>query len=161
MLDPASPEYAVAHNLWAKGKGHIFGALAVEQGARAHAAEHGIEDVDQFIFSGNFSASLHLLLGFSAELLTKSALIMHGGAPELARKLGHDLNALLGAAEDLGFEPPDPRTREIFGYLRDPHLNHQFRYGDEPEVAMPDLKHTIPALQAMSNYVQDALEFAD
>ena len=161
MLDPAGPEYAVAHNLWAKGKGHIFGALAVEQVARSYAADHGIEDVEQYIFSGNYSASLHLLLGFAAELLTKSALILNGGGPELARKLGHDLVALLDAAEEHGFEPPDRHTREIFEYLREPHLNHQFRYGDAGEVAMPDLVHTIPAFQAISNIVQDALEAAD
>ena len=37
-------------------------------------------------------------------------------------------------------------------------MNHQFRYGVEDEVPMPDLVHTIAALQAMSNCLQDMLE---
>jgi HEPN domain-containing protein len=160
MLDPESPEFAAAHNLWSKGKGHVFGALAIDEAARQYAAEHEIEDVDQFVFSGHFSASLHFLIGFAAELLIKAAYILHGGDPAYARKpgVGHDLIKLLDAAEAQGFVAPDANTRDILEYLREPHLHHQFRYGMEDEVPMPDLKHTFPALQALSNYVQDGLE---
>jgi hypothetical protein len=160
MLDPASPEFAAASNLWSKGKGHLFGVLAIEEAARSYAIEHEIEDVDQFVFSGHFSASLHFLIGLAAELLTKAAFILHGGDPAYVRKpgVGHDLIKLIDAAEAQGFVAPDGNTRAVFELLREPHLHHQFRYGMEDEVPMPDLLHTIPALQTLSNYVQDALE---
>jgi hypothetical protein len=162
MLVKNSPEYRLADNLWTKGKGHLFGVLAIEQVSRAYAVEHDIEDVERFIFSGRYSASLHLLLGFAAELLTKTAYILHGGEPALIRKpaIRHDLIALLDAAEERAFTAPDPHTRAILAYLREPHRNHQFRYGEEDEVPMPDLVHTIPALQVMSNQLQDMLEAA-
>lgn len=162
MLDRASPEYALADNLWSKGKGHLHGALALEQVSRTHATEHGMEDIDEFVFSGLYSVSLHLLLGFAAELLTKAAYILHGGSPEFVKKwrVGHDLIALLDAAGERGFVALEPRTREIFELLRKPHQDHQFRYGDEEEVPMPDLLHTLPALQMMSNQVQEMLEAA-
>ena len=162
MLDPASPEYSAADNLWTKGKGHLFGVLAIEEVSRAYANEHKIEDVEGFIFSGRYSASLHLLLGFAAELLTKAAYILHGGDPAFVRKpgIGHDLIALLDAAEEKGFVAPDLHTRAIFKYLRKPHLNHQFRYGDQDEVPMLDLIHTIPALQVMSDELQGILAAA-
>lgn len=162
MLDLASPEYAAAHNLWSKGKGHLFGVLALEEASRTYASDHDIEDAEKFIFSGHYSASLHLLLGFAAELLTKAAYIFHGGAPEFIRRQGirHDLIRLLDEAEERGFEAPDLRTREIFEYLQEPHLIHQFRYGEEDEIAMPSLVHTVPALQAMSDQLQNLLEAA-
>ena len=160
MLDRASREYRAADNLWTKGKGHLCGAIALEQFSRTYAADHDIEDAEQFVFSGLYSASLHLLLGFAAELLTKAAFILHGGAPESVRKprLGHDLIGLLDAVEERGYSTPNPRTREIFEYLREPHRNHQFRYGEEDEVPMPDLVHTIPALQELSDCLQGMLE---
>jgi hypothetical protein len=160
MLDPVSPEFLAAHNLWSKGKGHLFGALAIEEAARRHAVDHGIADVDQFVFSGHYSASLHFLIGFVAELLTKAALILHGCDIAYVRRpgVGHDLIQLIDAAEARGFVAPDPNTRQIFELLREPHLHHQFRYGMEDEVPMPDLMHTLPALQALSNRVQDMLE---
>jgi hypothetical protein len=162
MLEKASPEFHLADNLWTKGKGHLFGVLAIEEVSRAYANEHDIEDVERFIFSGRYSASLHLLLGFAAELLTKAAYILHGGNPAFIRKpaIRHDLIALLDAAEEKGFSAPDGHTRAIFKYLREPHQNHQFRYGEQEEVPMPDLVHTIPALQVMSNELQDILEAA-
>ena len=162
MLNRASREYRAADNLWMKGKGHLQGAIALEQISRTYAADHDIENTEQFVFSGLYSVSLHLLLGFAAELLTKAAYILHGGPPEFVRKpgIGHDLIGLLDAAEERGLSALDPRTREIFEYLRVPHQNHQFRYGEEDEVPMPDLGHTIPALQTMSNQLQDMLEAA-
>ena len=162
MLEKGSPEYRLADNLWTKGKGHLFGALAIEDVSRAYAEKHDLEDVERFIFSGRYSASLHLLLGFAAELLTKTAYILHGGEPALIEKskIRHDLIGLLDVAEDKGFTAPDPHTRAIFTYLREPHRNHQFRYGQVDLVPMPDLIHTIPALQAMSNELQDILETA-
>jgi hypothetical protein len=160
MLDPECPEYGAAHNLWTKGKGHLFGAIAIEQASRAYAVEHGIGDAYQFVFSGQFSASLHMLVAFAAEILLKSAFILHGGDPADVRKpdIRHDLIKLLDAAEGRGFEAPDAQTRAILEYLREPHLKHQFRYGDMPEVPMPGLVHTIPALQLLSNKLQDMLE---
>ena len=160
MLDRRGSEYRAADNLWTKGKSHLCGAIAIEQVSRAYATDHRIHDVEQFIFSGLYSASLHLLLGFAAELLIKTAYILHGGSPRFVSKpgIGHDLIGLLEEAEGKGFVSPDPRTREIFEFLREPHMNHQFRYGVEDEVPMPDLVHTIAALQAMSNCLQDMLE---
>ena len=160
MLDKSSRKYRLAHNLWSKGKGHLWGAIEIEKASRSYAEANEIPDIEQFIFSGKFSVSLHLLLGFASELLTKSAFIVSGGDPDFVRKHenGHDLIRLLDAAEERGFSAPDPHTREVFQHLREPHLNHQFRYGEQAEVAMPDLIHTIPALQLLCDEVQDILK---
>ncbi|MDP9421673.1 MAG: hypothetical protein M3Q19_02355 [Pseudomonadota bacterium] len=115
------------------------------------ALEAHVEDIQKAVFNGRYSASIHLLAGYSLELLLKCACYLHGGEEGRlrSRKLRHDLTALLDEAEALGYGSAVPNIRWVAENLREPHLNHQFRYGGAEQVAMPELEVTLEVLRGL------------
>jgi hypothetical protein len=152
-------DIGLADGHWTMGKSHLLALGAVIDTARAEAEKAGEIDPEHTVFSGPYSASIHLLAGYALELLLKSACYLHGGEGGV-RKLGHDLTAVLDEAEKLGFVSSAEQLRAVVGYLRAPHLNHQFRYGGADEVAMPDLDATLEVLYCVCHELQDPLEAA-
>ena len=149
----------LAKQLWIMGGGHLLGTEAVIERARAYVDEVNADDPEQVIFSGKFSASIHLLIGYAFELLLKSAYLAHGGDPEKlgVRGIGHDLIAALDEAEARGFKSGVEHLRWVVERVREPHLAHQFRYGGMDEFEMPDLKHTLAALNGLARELQALL----
>lgn len=141
----------LADDLWARGAGHVISAQALVRQAEKEALDRRADDVDRAIFSGKYSASIHLLIGFAFELLIKTAYLLHGGSPLKlgARGLGHDLVSALDEAEELGFTSPVANLRWIVEHLREPHHKHVFRYGGIDEFRMPALELTLPALEEL------------
>ena len=124
--------------------------------ARQHAAEIDAPDIEQWAFNGNYSASIHLLIGFAFELLLKSAYLLSGGdkANLSQRGIGQDLIKAFDSAEELGFRSDAENLRSILEYLREPHLKHYFRYGGPAQIAMPDLDATLVALHTLAGELQ-------
>lgn len=154
---------ALARNLWDMGGGHALGAEAVAQRAHEWAKEIGSEDTQKAIFNGKYSASIYLLLGYSFELLLKSAFIAHGGDPNQlgTRGIGHDLKAALMAAEESGFRSTAPHLHEIIELLQTPHSKHHFRYGGMDDFPLPaDVNEVIANLHHLAQEVQ-ALIYAE
>jgi hypothetical protein len=59
-----------------------------------HAEERGIKDPERFASNGQFSLSIHYLVGLGFELMLKAAYVLHGGEADdehLRRAIGHDL----------------------------------------------------------------------
>ena len=152
----------LADEHWTKGAAHALSVGALIDRARMEALEKGVEDIQQHVFNGRYSASIHLLVGFAMELLLKSACLLHGGdANRLrSRALRHDLVALLDEAEGQGFRANVAELRAIAELLREPHLNHQFRYGGAEEVIMPNLEATLQALYDLCDQLQGPIEEA-
>jgi hypothetical protein len=130
--------------------------------ARQEVGEASAEGIHRAVFNGPYSASIHLLAGYSLELLLKSACYLHGGnAAKLKSKaLRHDLTALLDEAEALGFVSSVAPLRLIAEGLRKAHLHHQFRYAGSEEVHMPELQQTLSALTGLYLELKDPLEKA-
>lgn len=149
----------LARKLWNMGGGHAIGAGAVIGCAQDWAREIGAEDPEKAVFNGKYSASIYLLLGYAFELLLKAAFVAHGGDPRQLgpRGIGHDLNAALDSAEAHGFRSSAPHLREIIELLKQPHHEHQFRYGGMDEFPLPanvdeviaNLNHLASELQVL------------
>ena len=77
-----------------------------------------------------------------------------------SRALRHDLVALLDEAEGQGFQANVADLRVIAELLREPHLNHQFRYGGAEEILMPNLEATLQALYDLCGQLQGPIEEA-
>ena len=152
----------LADNHWTKGASHALSVGALIDRARMEALEAQAEDIQQAVFNGRYSASIHLLAGYALELLLKSACYLHGGEEGrlCSRALRHDLTALLDEAETLNFVTEVPNVRWVAENLREPHLNHQFRYGGAEQVAMPVLEVTLSALYGLCNELQHLIEAA-
>lgn len=148
-----------ADDLWTRGAGHLIGAKALAATAREDAMRTAANDVEQTVFNGKYSASIHLLIGFAFELLLKSAFILNGGnARELSvRGIGHDLLLALDKAEGVGFTSSDPRLRLIAERLRESHLSHQFRYGGLDKFHMPELSVTLLVLETLIVEIRQSL----
>jgi hypothetical protein len=142
----------IADVLWTKGAGHLIGATALVDVSREFAKSNNIDDADQFVFNGRYSASVHLLIGFAAELLLKSAFVLSGGDPDRLRQrdLGHNLKAILDAAEFHGFQANISKIHAVIENLTEPHLQHQFRYEGARYVYMPELHDTITVLEMLA-----------
>lgn len=155
-LMPDSCELDLARQLWTMGGGHVIGTEAVVERARRYVEEVGAEDPEQVIFNGKYSASIHLLIGYAFELLLKSAYLAHGGDPKKlgSRGIGHDLVVALDKAEACGFKSQVEHLRWIVERVREPHLAHQFRYGGMEKIEMPDLKHTLEAMNGLAYELQ-------
>lgn len=152
----------LADGHWTKGASHTLSLGALIDRARLEALDTGAEDVPQAVFSGKYSASIHLLAGYALELLLKCACYLHGGeeARLRSRAMRHDLTALLDEAEMLGFAFDAANLRFVAEHLREPHLSHQFRYGGAEQVAMPELEITYQPLRALCGTLQGPLEAA-
>lgn len=125
--------------------------------AQEWAIEIGAEDPNKAVFNGKYSASIYLLLGFSFELLLKSAFVHFGGDPRRLgpRELGHDLGAALRAAEERGFQSNAPHLTEIIDLLQQPHQTHQFRYGGMDEFPVPaDVDVVVASLHHLASELQ-------
>lgn len=140
---------AFADNLWQKAASHAESvkALAFEGSRRAEA--RGEPDLEAATFTGLFSVSIHLLIGYAFELLLKAAYLHHGGPESSLREIGHDLVAAHERATRAGFRSEVPNLSWILERLRGPHLANEFRYGATPSVTMPAFAITLPALDAL------------
>jgi hypothetical protein len=140
----------LADELWTRGASHALSAQALAEFARQEAVSAGAADVEQHAFNGKFSASIHLLIGFSFELLLKSAYILHGGdANALNRNIRHDLLVALEEAEKAGFISSVQNLRWVVECIREPHIEHQFRYGGAEIIEMPGLELSLPTLDGL------------
>ena len=111
-------------------------------------------DEEGAAFTGAYSPSIHLLIGYSFELPLKATYIHHGGDRDsLRRDLGHDLSSALKAARRAGFRTSIENLVWILEHLRDPHRGHEFRYGQREKVTMPAFSLTLPALNALAREV--------
>ena len=148
----------LANNLWTRGAGHLLGAQALFDFAYEEAKASKMPDPEHLAFNGKYSSSVHLLVGFAAELLLKSAYILRGGdSKELGpRGLGHDLVRAFSAAEAQGFSSAAPKLREIVEVLRKPHIEHEFRYG-QSDVLLPEPDDTFAALNYLTGEIQAEL----
>ena len=149
-------EKGLIDDLWTRGGAHVIAVGALVDVARQHAAEIDAPDIEQWAFNGNYSASIHLLIGFAFELLLKSAYLLSGGdkANLSQRGIGQDLIKAFDSAEELGFRSDAENLRSILEYLREPHLKHYFRYGGPAQIAMPDLDATLVALHTLAGELQ-------
>lgn len=136
-------------SLWVRAVSHCGCAQELASLALAEAIENCFPDADQVVFNGRHSASIHLLIGFSLELMLKVAFLLEGGDAARLRAIGHDLRKALQHAEGLGFEPLPPKTAWVVDNLHETHLNHHFRYGDEPTIQMPALEDTFSVLNGL------------
>src|SRR5688500_16995763 len=95
----------LADGHWTKGASHTLSLRALTDRARMEALDAGAENVQQAVFNGRYSASIHLLAGYALELLLKCACYLYGGeeAKLRSKSMRHDLTALLDEAEALGF----------------------------------------------------------
>lgn len=162
MCNPKPMNLKLAEDYWARGASHMLSLEALIERGRSDGVRPHMADIDQSIFNGPYAASIHLLAGYSLELLLKSACYLHGGdeARLRSRDVGHDLTATLDEAEALGYVTEVPRVRWIAETLREPHLNHQFRYGGAEEVLMPDLEYTMAALKGLADELHARIESA-
>ena len=152
----------LADDHWTKGASHALSVGALIDRARMEALEAQVEDISQYVFNGRYSAAIHLLVGFSLELLLKSACLLYDGDPNRlrSRALRHDLVGLLDEAESLGFRPGVVDLRGIAANLREPHLKHQFRYGGAEHAIMPNLEASLQALYGLCDQLKEPIEQA-
>ena len=153
---------ALADGHWTKGVSHTLSLGALIDRARADALDEEAADIEQVVFNGRYSASIHLLAGYALELLLKCACYLNGSDENKlkSRALRHDLEGLLDEAEAQGFQSTVPNVRWIAERLREPHLSHQFRYGGAEQVVMPELELTFAALWGLCDELKEPLELA-
>jgi hypothetical protein len=143
----------LADDLWTMGAGHLIGVKALFEEATRQA--QGGDDVEQKVFNGPHSASIHLLIGYSLELLLKAAYVLNGATRRDlgARGVGHDLLLTLDRAEAAGFRSRTPDLRYVVERLSEMHLKHQFRYGGLERFQMPALEVTLPMLEGLAREI--------
>ncbi len=135
--------------LWHRGWGHATAAGVLARHSENEGAENGTADVDHYVFNGPQSPSMHLLIGYSFELLLKVAMLLNGASEKHVRAAGHDLRKALDRAEALGFVSNSPEMRFTVETLREMHLKHHFRYGGDERVNMPGLKISLSVLDTL------------
>lgn len=148
----------IADDLWTRGAGHVLAAQALVEIARQDAVQRNAPDVEQAIFNGKYSASIHLLIGFSYELILKAAYLVNDGEQSKLKSIGHDLVAALESAQSVGFETSVNNLRWIMDNVREPHLRHHFRYGGPDAIQMPGLELTLPALEILTREIGDMVQ---
>ncbi|KHL24988.1 hypothetical protein PK98_14190 [Croceibacterium mercuriale] len=126
-----------ARDLWHMGASHALAAAAVARRAQEWAEVSGAENPEIAVTNGRYSPSIFLLIGYSLEILLKTACIAHGSDPKELRDIGHDLEAALTSAERLGFCSSAPQLRKIVELLRQPHREHHFRYSGMDDFPLP------------------------
>ena len=137
-------------DLWHRGWGHAKAARALAAYSKAEAIDSGVDDIEHYLFNGPQSPSMHLLVGFSFELLLKVAMLLNGASTKSVRSVGHDLRKALNKAEQLGFVSRTPQLRFVVEGLREMHFKHHFRYGGAETVSMPGLKISLAVLETLS-----------
>jgi hypothetical protein len=141
-----------AETLWTRGAGHLVGVRVLIGVA---LEEYGTsEEGKQLIFNGQYSPAIHLLIGFSFELLLKAAFLAAGGHADQVEAFKHDLKRALNEAETAGFVFSHPKTRWVVERLHDSHMNHAFRYGWLTQLAMPQLEDSLPVLESLAEEVR-------
>lgn len=139
----------LANEQWQKAAGHVESIRALIDAASRRAELQEATDIDEAAFSGVFSVSIHLLIGYSFELLLKAACLHNGGSEKSLRAIGHDLTKAYNGATSLGFESKAPELLWILTHLRKPHLTNEFRYGTNETVPMPPFSASLPALDVL------------
>ena len=153
------PDLELADDLWTRGTSHALSAKALTDQAIGEATAQGAQDASQLAFNGKYSVSIHLLIGYAFELLLKAEFLLLGGNPETLRmEIKHDLLQALDAAERSGFQSAISDLRWILQHIREPHHNHQFRYGGPDKIQMPGLETTLPALEVLAKEVGNHLQ---
>lgn len=143
-----------AEILFENGRSHLLSAALLYESSVEFAKENEIEDPEHFGFNGTFSLSLFYLAGLGMELFLKAAYIYHGGDANerhLRREIDHDIVGALDFAEARGFCSRAPNLRAILEHLREPLLNHSFRYVRPNEMDLPDPLHVLVAAQALDD----------
>lgn len=148
MADP------LAEDLWALGAGHLLSATElVGAGLNRQNASESVKRNDA-AYNGRFSASVYLLLGYSTELLLKSAYLQAGGKPDrLKVKLGHDLISCHVEAQRQGYQFETQGLNDLASTLRQSHLKHQFRYGWSDEIGLPRVEDALQILDDLAREV--------
>lgn len=132
----------------------MLSAGLLHEAATKFATENGIPNPERYAFNGTFSLSLYYLVGLGFELYLKAAYIQHGGDADerhLKWDIGHDVVAALDRAEARGFQSKAPNLREIVEYLREPLLNHSFRYTHPDKMPLPDPIQVLTAAEVLDN----------
>lgn len=131
-------------------------AQALVPVAKQRAIADDADDIEQMIFNGPYSVSIHLLIGFGFELFLKAAYLCHGGsAAKLGQGgIGHSLPKALSMAEKTGFRSCVGNLGWLIDSIHESHRRNYFRYGGLPGVSMPELTSSLPALETLGREVQ-------
>lgn len=82
-------------------------------------------------------------LCYAIELSLKSFIAMRGGEEELLKKISHNLLRGLETAQDMGFVPTHPATKELVTILSPFHVSSSLRYLEGKAVDIPDTRNMI------------------
>lgn len=128
-----------ASRYFARGQKHAAAALILYEGSHDYGRRVGVpeEDLAEFAFRGDLSLSVFYLIGLSLELILKAAFLAGGGTEKDARRMQHDLRAVLSSVEDQGFNSQSDHLRAMVDYLATPYQQHAFRYEDVGELPLP------------------------
>ncbi len=153
---PSYSDENLAETLWTRGAGHVIGATALVEFSRQRAPlESKDNDLEKFVFNGRYSASVHFLIGFAFELLLKSNFLIHGGEPRRIdqRGFGHNLNKVINASIELGYQTKIEDLRWVVERLSKPHESHAFRYRRFNSIELPALDVSIKTANALAEEI--------
>lgn len=143
-----------AETLYSSGRSHLLSAALLYEAAIQFAEENDIAEPAHYAFNGTHSLSIFYLTGLGFELCLKAAYILYGGdanEKHLKKEIGHDVLLALDWAGKVGFVSAAPNLREIVEYLREPLLDHSFRYKRPASMALPDPMEMFAAAEVLDN----------
>ena len=100
-------------------------------------------------------ATCFVNLGFGFELGLKAFIRARGGTVGEQRRLGHDLQALLRRAEELGFSPSHPGIAAYVADLSPTHMDMSTRYLEGESAELPAIEGTYAAVRQLLKDVAD------
>ena len=150
-----------AEALYTLGRAHSLAGNHLFAKALDYADEQDLPDPDQFAFNGTFSLSTYYLLGLGIELLLKAAYVASGGESDdkhLQDAIGHDLQAALNRAREMGFKTNAPKLNGIVETLREPYKRHFFRYAKPAKMGLPIVPEVVEALVVLDQEVEALID---
>lgn len=86
-------------------------------------------------------------LCYAIELSLKSFIAMRGGDEKLLKDVSHNLERGLKTAQDMGFVPTHPATKELVAILSPFHVRSSLRYLDGKAVDIPEARIMIAVIR--------------
>lgn len=111
----------------------------------------GFYQVAECIANGGLSAYVlwppfFFNIGHALELSLKAYILQRGGTEQDCRKLGHDLEAAMSAAQTRGLLKPHRDVTEFLRKINPPYCDHHFRYlTDIDSSILPTVSHVLDA----------------
>ena len=143
----------LANELRHTGRSHAAASCLLYRATIQRAEEEKIPDPKSYAFNGPTSLSIQYLLGLGLELMLKAAVVAWDPTVDekyLKREIGHDLIAALDEAEKRGFASKASHLREILKILREPYMQHWFRYQQPDQFPLPDdFDQIVPVLEIL------------